>query len=137
MRFNLKTIMSGLLVGILGTSLAAAETFDLTWNTIDGGGVNGSTGGVFELSGTIGQPDAGLLSGGVFTLAGGFWSGIQLPCPADLNQNGVIDLGDLAMLLSHYGQTGVTPSDGDLDGDTTVSLADLASLLSQYGDTCP
>src|SRR5207249_7170371 len=36
-----------------------------------------STGGVYSLSGTIGQPDAGGLSqttGGSYTLAGGFWS---------------------------------------------------------------
>lgn len=50
--------------------------FNLTWNTIDGGGTL-STGGVYRLNGTIGQPDAQLtLAGGGFTLTGGFWSGI-------------------------------------------------------------
>lgn len=29
---------------------------------------------VLECSGTIGQPDAGVMSGGPFTLTGGFWS---------------------------------------------------------------
>src|SRR6266487_6201267 len=32
-----------------------------------------STGGVYSVSGTIGQPDAGKMSGGNFTLDGGFW----------------------------------------------------------------
>lgn len=36
-----------------------------------------STGGEFELSGTIGQPDAGKMSGGDFTLTGGFWAVVQ------------------------------------------------------------
>src|SRR5262249_54357960 len=41
-----------------------------------------STGGVFSVSGTIGQPDAGHMSGGNFTLDGGFWgiiAAIQTP----------------------------------------------------------
>jgi hypothetical protein len=46
--------------------------FSLTWFTIDGGGGT-STGGVYSLSGTIGQPDAGRLTGGSYTLEGGFW----------------------------------------------------------------
>ncbi len=49
--------------------------YELTWNTIDGGGATFSTGGGFTLGGTIGQPDAGLLTGGSFTLRGGFWGG--------------------------------------------------------------
>jgi hypothetical protein len=31
----------------------------------------------YTLSGTIGQPDAGLMTGGSYTLAGGFW-GLEL-----------------------------------------------------------
>jgi len=33
----------------------------------------GWAGGVYVISGTIGQPDAGTMSGGGFTLTGGFW----------------------------------------------------------------
>lgn len=51
------------------------DGYDLTWSTIDGGGAMFSTGGGYSLGGTIGQPDAGLLSGGGYTLAGGFWGG--------------------------------------------------------------
>jgi hypothetical protein len=40
---------------------------------MDGGGGT-STGGVILVSGTIGQPDAGKMSGRNFTLDGGFWS---------------------------------------------------------------
>lgn len=38
-----------------------------------GGGI--ASGGSYELSGTIGQPDVGVRSGGVYTLNGGFWGG--------------------------------------------------------------
>jgi len=49
-----------------------AATDDLTWFPIDGGGGT-STGGEYSLSGTIGQPDAGILTGGDYRLNGGFW----------------------------------------------------------------
>jgi hypothetical protein len=48
--------------------------FDLRWNTIDGGGGT-SNGASFVLRATAGQPDAAVATGGVFTLAGGFWHG--------------------------------------------------------------
>jgi hypothetical protein len=41
--------------------------------TAGGGGV--SSGGNFSVTGTIGQTDAGLLTGGSFAVAGGFWGG--------------------------------------------------------------
>ncbi|HOZ38974.1 MAG TPA: hypothetical protein PLH64_09540 [Anaerolineaceae bacterium] len=49
--------------------------YNLEWNTIDGGGGSLSTGGTYSVSGTAGQPDAGVMSGGEFSLAGGFWGG--------------------------------------------------------------
>jgi hypothetical protein len=60
---------------------ASAQSFSIDWHTIDGGGGT-STGGVFAVSGTIGQPDAGVMSGGSYSLAGGFWgiiSAVQTP----------------------------------------------------------
>ncbi len=51
--------------------------YDLTWNTIDGGGVTFSAGGSYLLGGTMGQPDAGAMSGGSYTLNGGFWVDFQ------------------------------------------------------------
>ncbi len=57
-------------------ALSAQAQFALNWFTTDGGGGT-STGGAYALSGTIGQPDAGKLTGGNYTLAGGFWGVIQ------------------------------------------------------------
>jgi hypothetical protein len=42
-----------------------------------GGGM--SQGGIYDLAGTVGQPDAASSSGGVFDLAGGYWAGIADP----------------------------------------------------------
>src|ERR1043166_2743756 len=54
-----------------------AQSYSIDWFTIDGGGGR-STGGVYNVTGTIGQPDAGHMSGGSYTLDGGFW-GIIAP----------------------------------------------------------
>jgi len=59
-----------------------AQSYSVDWFTIDGGGGT-STGGVYSLSGTIGQPDANAqpLAGGNFSLIGGFWSLLAVPTP--------------------------------------------------------
>jgi len=59
-------------------SLLPAQTggdYDLSWNTYDCGG-GASMSGPYSLIGTIGQPDSAILSGGDYTLQGGFWPGI-------------------------------------------------------------
>ena len=64
---------------LLLASVVLAQTgngYDLSWSTVDGGGYTFSTGGGYELGGTIGQPDAGTLTGGDYTLGGGFWGSI-------------------------------------------------------------
>jgi hypothetical protein len=53
-----------------------AATYDLSWWTVDSGGVTGLTYGDYTLSGTVGQPDASSLSNGDYDLTGGFWAGI-------------------------------------------------------------
>ena len=46
--------------------------YDLTWWTIDGGGVTFAVGGTFNLGGTVGQPDTSDdLAGGAFRISGG------------------------------------------------------------------
>ena len=58
-----------------GLCAARAQSYSINWFTIAGGGGT-STGGVFTVSGTLGQPDAGASSGGNFSLLGGFWGAV-------------------------------------------------------------
>jgi hypothetical protein len=60
--------------------LCQAQSYTLDWWTIDGGGGT-STGGVYSVSGTIGQPDAGTMNGGNYTLVGGFWAPYAVQTP--------------------------------------------------------
>jgi hypothetical protein len=66
---------------ILGAQDAGAQTYSIDWYSIGGGGGT-STAGVYSVSGTIGQPTAGMMSGGAYSLTGGFWaiiSAVQTP----------------------------------------------------------
>jgi len=66
---------------LLGVAGAGAQSYSVDWSSIDGGG-GVSTGGVYSVSGTIGQPDAGTMSGGGYSVSGGFWgivSAVQTP----------------------------------------------------------
>jgi len=58
-----------------------AQNYSIDWYKIAGGGGT-ATGGVYSVSGTIGQHDAsGSMTGGNYSLTGGFWSlyAVQLP----------------------------------------------------------
>ena len=80
-RLNHSNCAVAALLLVLTLSAAQAQTYSIDWSTTDGGGGT-STGGVYTVSGTIGQPDAGTMSGGTYTLQGGFWgvvAAVQTP----------------------------------------------------------
>jgi hypothetical protein len=80
--FKRTAVALGALLGLLLlTSVALAQEggpYDLSWSTVDGGGYTFSSGGDYELGGTIGQPDTGCMEGGSYLLCGGFWPGSGL-----------------------------------------------------------
>lgn len=89
-----------------------------------------SVGGGFELSGTIGQLDAGVLGGGGFVLAGGFWFGQSR---GDGNEDGAIDLidyRDFEACASGPDGGPVAPSCAyfDLNADHDVDLEDVGAF---------
>ncbi|QQS08468.1 MAG: hypothetical protein IPK69_10790 [Phycisphaerales bacterium] len=126
---------------------AAQPTID--WYTIDGGGGT-SSGGLFTLSGTIGQPDAGApMSGGSFTIVGGFWAaGSPIPaCVADFDDgsgtgtpDSAVTIDDLLYYLTLF-QSGSIAADVD-DGsgtntqDSAVTIDDLLYFLQRFQDGC-
>jgi lysophospholipase L1-like esterase len=50
----------------------------------------------------------------------------------DLNGDGHVNILDLSILLSHYGQA-ATAAQGDINNDGTCNILDLSILLSHYG----
>jgi hypothetical protein len=71
----------GLAIAFALAVKASAQSYSINWYTIDGGGGT-STGGVYTVSGTIGQPDAGgPMTGGNYSVTGGFWSLFAVQTP--------------------------------------------------------
>jgi len=114
--------------------------YDLTWNSVDGGGGGGS-GGAYAMSGTIGQADAGVLSGGSFALRAGLWFG-YIPAPGDCNNDAGVNAGDIsAVILEIFDADGTAPDQapgssfvGDPDGcnpnsDGAINAGDISCLI--------
>lgn len=53
--------------------------------------------------------------------------------PADLDGDGIVGAGDLALMLGNWGPCESMPCIGDLDGDGAVGATDLALLLGSWG----
>ena len=73
---TIRFLFGGLVFGAV--VLAQGQTYDISWYKIAGGGGSSSgtagDGTAYSLSGTIGQLDAGNMSGGNYAITGGFWS---------------------------------------------------------------
>lgn len=125
--------MVAILIGVV-VSTTVAQEYEITRSTVDGGGVMRSTGGGFELSITIGQPDAGVMEGGGFTLSGGFW--FEVP-QTDCNDDGLVSLLDhetfTTCLLGPDGGINASPCPCfDVDGDGDITLDDYATLQAGF-----
>jgi hypothetical protein len=124
-----------LVIGVLVLTPAAAhaQLLDLSWNTIDGGGGT-STGGPWTLSATIGQPDAGgPMTGGTFSLSGGFWPGAIPTCRPDINGDSQVNVADFLAFLSLY-SAGNPRADFNSDGQ--VNVQDFLAFLAAYSAGC-
>lgn len=107
---------------------------ELSWYTVDGGGDMFSAGGDLELSGTIGQTDAGVMSGGDLTLTGGFWFGHP---PGDCNATGDVTLFDHQDFVACMGGPTGPPLPPtcrcfDMDGDGDADVTDFALLQASF-----
>lgn len=115
---------------LLGLFSAASAEWELQWHTVDGGGAMWSTSSGYELSGTIGQPDAGQSYSASFSLSGGFWFE---HAPGDCVLDGDVTLYD----VTAFEQCSAGPESPevdldctcmDFDGDGDVDLQDAAEL---------
>jgi hypothetical protein len=127
-------LAAGLIFAGFVTSASLAGGFEITRHTIDGGG-GASAGGAFTLTGTIGQPDAGPISGamigGVFSLVGGFWPGAVDDCSSlgDMNGDGPRDGADIQAFVNCV-LTGNGPcACADMDGGG-VHVSDVAAFVA-------
>ena len=110
----MKTIF--ILLASLMPVMGFAQQYSIDWYKIAGGGGT-STGQIFSVSGTIGQPDASPpMSGGQYSVTGGFWSLINV----------VQTPGAPVLNISHGGNT-VTVYWQDVSGWNLQQNANLAT----------
>ncbi len=138
-----RIIVTGIALSLAVVALGSGPGFDLSWYSVDGGGELDIAGGGFELSATIGQPDAGTaMSGGDFELIGGFWAGVtqvsnEPPCEGDANGDGTVDPLDSGFVLARFGcpvGTGDPSCDAaDQNGDGAVDPLDSGFVLARFG----
>ena len=77
----MKKITCLLMILAAGFCGAVPPTYSINWYKVAGGG-GASTGATYQVSGTIGQQDAGApMTGGNYSLTGGFWSIIAVQTP--------------------------------------------------------
>ena len=75
---SLVALILSTLIFQLSTAFVHAQSYSVDWYKVAGGGGT-STGGTYTVSGTIGQHDAsGAMSGGNYSVTGGFWSLINV-----------------------------------------------------------
>jgi hypothetical protein len=59
----------------------------------------------------------------------------EISCPADFNNDNVVNTTDLLLFISSYGCSG-TCAIGDLNDDGFVNTTDLLLFISAYGSVC-
>jgi hypothetical protein len=113
---------------VVTLGLVVNGQYELTWQTIDGGGGT-SSGGSYVLTGTIGQPDAAYSSGGNYELLGGFWTGGPL-C--------FVDFEHFAKFANYWLETGTElPADLFEDEFNIVNGLDLQVFVDYWLCYCP
>ena len=120
---------------LVGTANVMADDFSVDWWTVDGGGDMWTSGGDFELSGTIGQADASelVMTGGDYELTAGFWAGVPAYQLGDLNCDGLVnafDIDPFVLALTDPGAYEAAYPDcdrmlADCNGDGVVNAFDI------------
>jgi hypothetical protein len=96
----MKILTLSLMLLTSGFYVARAQNYSIDWYKIAGGGGT-STGGTYQVSGTIGQHDAGgPMTGGNYSLTGGFWALISVVQTAGLPNLTITFVGPNSVVVS-------------------------------------
>ncbi len=110
-----------------------AQDFGIDWFATAGGGGD-SSGGDFELTATIGQPDPGDLLGGDFAITGGFWSILTVVAtPGGPSLSVSLAQGNLIISWPDSGSAGFFPEATDALADPSTWSPVTATIQTSNG----
>jgi alpha-tubulin suppressor-like RCC1 family protein len=89
---------SAVLLALASALLLSAQTYNIPWHKIAGGGGT-FTGGIYSMSSTTGQHDAGQMTGDYFDLEGGFWNAISTGTLVTTPVTKVVASGGITLFL--------------------------------------
>ena len=144
MQDGIKTTVLTAVIALMAGVVLAGQ-FDLSWSSTDGGGGT-SASEAYILSGTIGQHDAGKMSGGSFAITGGFWAvpasgggctrDPEWICDGDVDGDGQVNPVDSGLVQAAFGSTDQTDlCQYDVDCDGQINPVDSGIVQSLFG-TC-
>jgi hypothetical protein len=112
-------MLAGIVTGV------QAQSYGIDWYKVAGGGGT-STGGTYQVTGTIGQPDAGgPMTGGSYSLTGGFWALYAVQTP-----------GAPILTITHSGNSAIVSWLASVTGFSLQTNANVAaSSWVKYGGT--
>jgi len=133
----------------LAAGAQSGGPYDLTWHTIDGGGATFSSGGAYRAGGTIGQHDAGQLSGHPYVLAGGFWVGPVIgaaptptptpsACIGDCSTDGYVTIDELLTMVNvALGKASLLDCPGgEANADNHITVDEILRAVSNALNGC-
>ncbi len=115
-------------------AVAAEGLPQITRFAIDGGGGT-SQGDETSISGTIGQPDAGKLTGGGYQIRGGFWVGATGPKPTSETPTPTVTATGMAATPTKTSTPKPVPSGLDVKPDQLDQFIDALDLIEWVNRT--
>lgn len=125
---------------LLVAAPAVAQPWSVTWYTIDDGGATFSTGGIYSVGGTIGQPDAGSYTNAQYFVAGGFWSVGLNGCYANCDFSTAVPILNVNDFVCFTNRFAAGSPYANCDNSTfapILNINDYVCFTNRYAAGCP
>jgi hypothetical protein len=134
-------LVCSLLAAVAAAAIASPALAQLrvSWWSVDGG-ADRSSGSGLTVTGTIGQPDAGMCSGGGLTVSGGAWPGGAHACYPNCDgstTSPVLNVLDFACFLNRFAAADLWANCDNSTTPPVLNVLDFACFLNNFAAGCP